>query len=800
MPAPKSPGCGGRHPRVRLAYDSPGRGPRAYPEDVVADNRVEQYDGTHPGWMKMSLSDLLSGGQVRTVFQPIVDLDHGTVVACEALSRGPVGGLERPDLLFAAAREQGLLAELDAVCRETALRSAVTVGIASPLAVFVNVEPEVLDSEPLDELIEIARTAPGGLRVVLEITERAIAARPAELLACVRQLRAAGWRIALDDVGADDMSLAFMPLLRPDVVKLDLKLVQQRPGPAVAGIMNAVNAYAQRSGAILLAEGIEDEAHLEIARALGARLGQGWMFGRPAPTLTTNLPLGALELAPAAEAPASASSPFGCLPEGQQLRRSTKPLLIELSKQLEREALRYGSTCVVVATFQQARHFTPATAQRYRELAEQVGFVAAVGEGLSSEPVTGVRGADLAEDDVLRSEWDIAVLAPHFSAALLARDLGDDTADRSRRFEFALTYDRDTVAAAAESLLSRVVPTQAAPGSDAGALAPLRASLNAPDSVLPGQGAGLLAGSPAGSAEVLRRALAATSNGVTIADMTRPDHPLIYVNTAFERLSGYRAEQILGTNCRILQGPDTDPEAIGRIRTAIAEGRECRETLLNYRAGSAVGWWNEIYLAPVFDHAGRVIQYIGVQNDVTARVRAEAELQAEQQRSAAYLSELETLAFRDPLTGLLNRRRLFDLLPSTLSEAAAAGKAVAFVYIDVDGFKHVNDSFGHAVGDAVLIEVAHKLNQREQPGELAARLGGDEFLAVLPASDQDNAVARAGLLAEDYRRALRMNIKGHELTVSVGVSVYPADGVDVDSLLHTADLRMYHHKSQRMPA
>src|SRR5205085_1452138 len=104
------------------------------------------------------------------------------------------------------------------------------------------------------------------------------------------RLRAAGWRIALDDVGADDMSLAFMPLLRPDIVKLDLSLVQQRPGPAVAGIMNAVNAYAERTGALVLAEGIENEQHLDIAKALGARLGQGYLFGRPAPTLATDRP------------------------------------------------------------------------------------------------------------------------------------------------------------------------------------------------------------------------------------------------------------------------------------------------------------------------------------------------------------------------------------------------------------------------------------------------------------------------------------------------------------------------------
>ena len=114
------------------------------------------------------------------------------------------------------------------------------------------------------------RGAPGELRVVLEITERALGARPAELLRTVERVRALGWGVALDDVGAETMSLAFMPLLRPDVVKLDLRLVQERPGPAIAEIMNAVNAYAEQTGAVVLAEGIETEAHLAMARALGA--------------------------------------------------------------------------------------------------------------------------------------------------------------------------------------------------------------------------------------------------------------------------------------------------------------------------------------------------------------------------------------------------------------------------------------------------------------------------------------------------------------------------------------------------
>lgn len=151
-------------------------------------------------------------------------------------------------------------------------------------------------------------------------------------------------------------------------------------------------------------------------------------------------------------------SPFGCLPDAVTLRRSTKPLLIEISKHLEREAMRLGSTCLVLAAFQEERHFTSSTAHRYGDLVDRVGFVAALGEDLPAEPVAGVRGTDLDPADPVRGEWDLVVLAPHFAAALLARDLGDGGPDLQRTFEFALTYDRDTVAAAAEALMSRVLP------------------------------------------------------------------------------------------------------------------------------------------------------------------------------------------------------------------------------------------------------------------------------------------------------------------------------------------------------
>jgi diguanylate cyclase (GGDEF)-like protein/PAS domain S-box-containing protein len=730
------------------------------------------------------IDEILGTGAVRSVFQPIIDLDSGHVVAYEALARGPRGPYERPDVLFSAAREAGRLADLDAACRTAAFRGAVARELLAPLTVFVNVEPEVLDCSPLEDLLDIAAGAPSELRVVMEITERALAARPAELLRTVERVRELGWGVALDDVGADSMSLAFMPLLRPDVVKLDLRLVQERPGPAIAEIMNAVNAYAERSGARVLAEGIETDEHLRMAKALGATLGQGWLFGRPADGPAPGYPVGELVLPrPAEECAEADASPFACLPPSVPLRRSPKSLLIELSKQLEREAMRLGETCVVAATFQEARHFTPATIQRYRDLVARTGFVCALGEDLPVEPIPGVRGASLDPADPVRGEWDLVVLGPHFSAALLARDLGDEGPDLERSFEFALTYDRDTVARAARGMLSRVAPRQdaTARGGTRPSSAPVRAT---PLPVLGGT-----------SEDLLHRALSATPSGVTIADMREPDQPLVFVNAAFEQLSGFRLEEVLGRNCRFLQSPDTDPAAVARIREAIDAGREVRETVLNVRGPERTPWWNEIYLAPVTDDAGVVVQYIGVQNDVTDRIEAERALVQERDRAHSYLARIEDLAFTDPLTGLPNRRRLEQQVGTALLEAQLAGGAVALLFLDLDGFKVVNDRLGHAAGDDLLIAISQRLRGRLRRGDLLARLGGDEFLVALAGLTPATAEEEARRVADDLAAAVREPVLLDDVRVtvdaSVGVSTSPADGEDFASLLHAADLRMY---------
>jgi EAL domain-containing protein (putative c-di-GMP-specific phosphodiesterase class I) len=342
-----------------------------------------------------------------------------------------------------------------------AVRTAIDADIAAPVALFINIEPSALRTKALDDLVEMAASAPRPLQIVLEITERELAARPAELLAAVMRLRKAGWRIALDDVGAVDMSLTFLCLLNPDVVKIDMGIVQRRPDAATAALMNALNAYVERTGAVLLAEGVEDEVHLAAAFALGARLGQGWMFGRPTQTPVNDRPAGALTLPPPVPTD-TPRSPFHGLPARADLRVSTKALLIEISKHLERHAVQIGTSALVLSTFQQNRYFTGPTRERYRRLAENIGFVGVFAQGMARDPVDGIRGQGLDSDDPVCHEWDIIVLSPHFSAALIARDRTSGVAttpERDRQFEFVLTYDRATVTAAAHSLMVRIPAT-----------------------------------------------------------------------------------------------------------------------------------------------------------------------------------------------------------------------------------------------------------------------------------------------------------------------------------------------------
>lgn len=330
-------------------------------------------------------------------------------------------------------------------------------GCEPPSTLFVNVEPDAVDMSREGAVPELARL-PDQIRLVVEITERALTSRPADLLPLIDQLRRHGIGIALDDVGADRRSLALMPFLRPDVIKLDMTLTQNTPSEDIAEVHNAVSAHAERTGAVIVAEGIEDESHLERARAMGAGIGQGWHFGRPGPLPAEHTQ--PQRTIPIFEAPLEeAGTPFRSIEGHRDLRRGTKRLLLEISRELERQASVLGKSAVLISTFQHARHFTAHQAELYGRLSDSLAFVGALGEQIPATPAAGVRGCNLAPADPLVSEWDIVVVAPHFAAAFTALDLGDTgLPDMDRRFDFQLTYDRELAVGAARALMARIEP------------------------------------------------------------------------------------------------------------------------------------------------------------------------------------------------------------------------------------------------------------------------------------------------------------------------------------------------------
>ncbi len=265
---------------------------------------------------------VLAGRLVQPVFQPIVDLSTRAVVGLEALARGPAGtALEFPDRLFAAARDAGRLGELDMLCAERALELAVAASVPPPL-LFVNAEPAVLDQPLSPRLIELVQA---GLpfREVLEFTERALPAVPGSLLRLAALVQQWGNSIALDDVGVDPMSLAFLPVLEPEVIKLDMSLVRAPDTSTARTVAAVVRAESHRTGALVIAEGVETEDDLLVARELGAHWGQGWLFGRPGPIETAGRRFDpaapSLLRAPRPGFHAAAGSPFEAAAGGRPL-------------------------------------------------------------------------------------------------------------------------------------------------------------------------------------------------------------------------------------------------------------------------------------------------------------------------------------------------------------------------------------------------------------------------------------------------------------------------------------------------
>jgi diguanylate cyclase (GGDEF)-like protein/PAS domain S-box-containing protein len=291
----------------------------------------------------------------------------------------------------------------------------------------------------------------------------------------------------------------------------------------------------------------------------------------------------------------------------------------------------------------------------------------------------------------------------------------------------------------------------------------------------------LMAISSAEDAVKLRdRAIESSVSAICITDNLAPDNPIVYVNSAFERITGYSSQEVLGRNPRLLQGTDlAQPELIA-IRAALHDQRPCHVVLRNYRKDGSM-YWNELNISPVRSDAGTVTNFIGVHSDITD--------------AKTHQDELARQANHDSLTGLPNRNLLRDRIDRACVRTQRYGDFAAVAFMDLDNFKVVNDSLGHSLGDQLLRAVAARLESSLRVMDTVARPGGDEFVLVL--ADQKSEQSVSGELqriVESFSQPFALEGRDVFITASIGVALYPQDANDPETLLKSAELAMYRVK------
>jgi len=279
-----------------------------------------------------------------------------------------------------------------------------------------------------------------------------------------------------------------------------------------------------------------------------------------------------------------------------------------------------------------------------------------------------------------------------------------------------------------------------------------------------------------------QHAVDATLDGILMVDTQAADLPIVYVNPGFERITGYRSDEVVGRNCRFLQGADTDETALDDIRVALAGECPCQTVLKNYRKDGST-FWNSLRIAPVRDEDGILTHYVGIVTDISERVR--------------YEEELAQRANYDILTGLPNRALFIDRVQQALLTAQATGQSIAVAFVDLDHFKVFNDSIGHDAGDQVLKTVAVRLREHLLDDETLARFGGDEFVILFPrgeAVEQLEARLTAAML--DLKRPALIAEQEVSIGASIGLATYPQDADNAEKLISHADFAMYRAKAE----
>ncbi len=276
------------------------------------------------------------------------------------------------------------------------------------------------------------------------------------------------------------------------------------------------------------------------------------------------------------------------------------------------------------------------------------------------------------------------------------------------------------------------------------------------------------------------RAIESSLDGIMITDARATDHPILYINPAIERISGYTPEEVIGRNGRFFLGKELKQPEADNLRTLLREGREGSVILSCYRKDHA-SFWNELTVSPVRDDAGQVTHYISIFKDVTERKHQEAALL----KSANY----------DALTELPNRVLLLDRLEQAISAGIRYTRKVGLLFVNLDNFKVINDSLGHDIGNLLIQEAAKCLLTCLWDGDTLARVGGDEFVFLLDEVEtEETIIIVARRILETLTKPLEIASREVVISASIGASVFPRDGETAAALLQSANLAMHRAK------
>lgn len=274
--------------------------------------------------------------------------------------------------------------------------------------------------------------------------------------------------------------------------------------------------------------------------------------------------------------------------------------------------------------------------------------------------------------------------------------------------------------------------------------------------------------------DLLEKALTVAANAAFITDR---DGCIVWVNDAFCRASGYSAQESVGRTPSFLKSGRQDPAFYRALWQTILAGDMWRGEVVERRKDGSLYAVDQT-ITPIRDDTGSVTHFLAIQNDITERKR-----QTERDHY---------LAYHDDLTNLPNRALFMGVLQHAINHARQSGRSLALLFLDLDGFKPINDTLGHPIGDRLLIAVSERLSAAVRKSDTVARVGGDEF-AIIQTDLQDAGIAAslADKLLQSLAQPFRVDGQRVRTTASIGIAVFPADGDKPEELLMKADKAMY---------